>query len=927
MTGRIATLLLLAFILTSFRSPAPADDNDTSEPAYSERYEELMSRIETLRMRVRYDGALALAETLYAEQMARPDARPDERGDAARLVTTLKSVVRLPPERRFEMAIHDSLLWVADSLHQVKDYAAALPILLDLKSTRERYLGPRDCETIDAVQFCAVTLDYLLRFDEAEVLYRRSLADSRRVLEPGHPLLVTRSFDFASFYRVRFRYREASLLFDEALRLAKTIRDPKSKDLAYDLEQYGGFRLEVGDLAGAREAFQEAMGIFESNEDEPNVIRGKSHLAKVCVRQGDLYQASELLGEALTYYEAADPRSIKMAGTLHQLALVSYEQGNFSDAQAMLERSLSIKRERNADPVSLATTVELLGSTLMNQGRLKEAESYISEAIVLWTQVHGENSLPVMASFEALATVRFHENRNSETETLLVRAAAIYDSVRMDVSSGTDRAVFRASPYEKIAAIRLLNGDDERAWPAVESHLARTLKDEVFGGDSDAFGASMLASVQESIRPKEAIVGWVDAVVLLGASARRSAAGFTRELPVWAYCVRDRGPVTWTKLKPSTDRDLIAALRDLKTRLTNSAAMMSDSDLPWADRLRPVLTDVESIAHLTVIPSGDMLGVPVEALLINQNGTRLGERIEVSYAPSATVLAWLRRSRDEHRNGECRACLSLGDPPFNEEQSREMRIGGVECAEGKPLHAAAPDAGTDQMVSDPLDARLRGADPDALNQLRRLRWTRCEARDVAEFCGSVSMLLLGEDASEARIRGLVADGSMSKYCIVHIATHGLVDEERPERSALVISQVGLPDPVETKLAGSLPDGRITVEEIDSTWKLDAGLVALSACSSGLGRPAVGEGYLGFSQALLKAGANCVLVSLWKVDDQATATLMQRFYDNWLGRGDVRSHHPKTKAQALQEAKAWLRSDTPYRHPFFWAGFVLIGDAR
>ena len=82
---------------------------------------------------------------------------------------------------------------------------------------------------------------------------------------------------------------------------------------------------------------------------------------------------------------------------------------------------------------------------------------------------------------------------------------------------------------------------------------------------------------------------------------------------------------------------------------------------------------------------------------------------------------------------------------------------------------------------------------------------------------------------------------------------------------------------------SAPDGQITAEQIVRTWDLDADLVVLSACESGLGRYAGGEGYLGFAQALFVKGARSLVLSQWKVDDKATALLMTRFYQNLLGK--------------------------------------------
>jgi CHAT domain-containing protein len=198
---------------------------------------------------------------------------------------------------------------------------------------------------------------------------------------------------------------------------------------------------------------------------------------------------------------------------------------------------------------------------------------------------------------------------------------------------------------------------------------------------------------------------------------------------------------------------------------------------------------------------------------------------------------------------------------------------------------------------------------------------------------------------------------------VHLATHGLLDRETPLRSALILSRDQLPDP-DQQLAKGLPlyDGKLTAAEVLRDWHLDADLVTLSACQTALGKYEVGESFVGFPQALLLAGARSVCVSLWNVNDTATALLMSRFYQNLLGAREGLKD-PLTKAEALAEAKAWLRrlprsealklaaqvtggvergkgrpalpqtpavpetdrDEPPYAHPYYWAAFVLVGD--
>src|SRR5262249_17947057 len=177
--------------------------------------------------------------------------------------------------------------------------------------------------------------------------------------------------------------------------------------------------------------------------------------------------------------------------------------------------------------------------------------------------------------------------------------------------------------------------------------------------------------------------------------------------------------------------------------------------------------------------------------------------------------------------------------------------------------------------------------------------------------------------------------------------HGVIDAEDPRRSALLLAQDGLPIPLEQAQAGKrVYEGRLTVADILADWQLDAELVTFSGCQTALGREGGGDGFVGFTQALLLAGARSLVVSLWHVEDTATALLMVRFYENWLKRGQA-------KAEALREAKAWLRglsaeeagraaaqlprggvlvplppggaAGKPVAHPRYRAALGLVGD--
>jgi CHAT domain-containing protein len=279
----------------------------------------------------------------------------------------------------------------------------------------------------------------------------------------------------------------------------------------------------------------------------------------------------------------------------------------------------------------------------------------------------------------------------------------------------------------------------------------------------------------------------------------------------------------------------------------------------------------------------------------------------------------------------------------------------------------APAALAERRKTDRMLASLRGGD------WKELPGTRVELARLATLFGGRATLLAGSEASEQRLEGLRAAGRLQGFRYLHFATHGQANDEKAFESALILAQDDLPKDPAAAAAGATDakaqfiDGRLTAAEVLEGWTLDAELVTLSACESGLGRKGGGDGLLGFAQAFLHAGSRAVCLSLWKVDDAATALLMDRFYHNLLGRRPGLDR-PLPKAAALAEAKRWLRGlaadnaskltaeltdgvarakgqpaltlaapdgepgaagtdpgGRPFAHPRYWAAFVLIGD--
>lgn len=288
---------------------------------------------------------------------------------------------------------------------------------------------------------------------------------------------------------------------------------------------------------------------------------------------------------------------------------------------------------------------------------------------------------------------------------------------------------------------------------------------------------------------------------------------------------------------------------------------------------------IEPGQRLIVVPDGLLHYLPFEALIHNRHF--LVEDHEISYLPSASMLAHLQDSRGEAGTGDRMELLALGDPIFGP----ELKVSVAKKSRNGPIDVIR---------------HARGSHGFRLPPLPR---TRDEVQYIAGlFSPDRTRLYLGEDSTEDAVKR----ESLRRYRRLHFATHSLIDETSPSRSAVVLTLDSDPD----------EDGFLEVSEI-SELDLDCDLVVLSACQTGRGQLLSGEGIVGLSRAFLYAGARAVAVSLWNVSDISTGQLMKSFYRHLAaGIGN---------AAALRETKLqMLKSDKETRHPYYWASFVIVG---
>jgi CHAT domain-containing protein len=340
----------------------------------------------------------------------------------------------------------------------------------------------------------------------------------------------------------------------------------------------------------------------------------------------------------------------------------------------------------------------------------------------------------------------------------------------------------------------------------------------------------------------------------------------------------------------------------------NVAAFVAASNALYKAVLEPAAGLIGE-KRLLIVADGALNYIPFEALVKTTDGadyaslSYLIKTNEVVYAPSASVVAAIRQGSSPPSG---KKVLVVADPIFS---ANDPRLKGNTAIQGTG-EARGLGLGLESAVSDVTggsEGPGSAGNLPASFQLARLSGTRTEADEIAKIAksgGGQADVWTDLNASEENVR----TRDVTNYRVIHIATHGLLDAERPQFTGVVLSLVG----------NKTGDGFLRTDEIFNL-KMGAPLVMLSACETGLGKEKRGEGVIGLTRAFMYAGAPTVGVTLWSVADKSTADLMTDFYKRLL------APERRSPSSAMRDAQVAMISGKKYSAPFYWAPFVIVGE--
>jgi CHAT domain-containing protein/uncharacterized protein HemY len=774
--------------------------------------------------------------------------------------------------------------------------------------------------------------------DLAMEYMRKSLATSQAIPDPS--LISIAQNTIGNIYFGKGNYRLAMEFYQKSLKLKEEVNDAlgisntlsnigriyyrqseyakalqylnqslERKRLLGDKPGIGGVLINLGliyrdqgDYLKAAGYFQESLRIGKEIRSLETVSESLNNLGTVYYEQGDPEKALETLKEGLSLREGAQNKK-GLSSSLGNLGFYYLQQGHPEEALKAAERAYAIdKASGNLD--DLWYSLALKGHIYNSLGKSSEARRDFAEAVeiieTLRTQAAGELAnqqnfmLKKISPYHQLTELLVQEKEVEKALYYAERSKAglllnILQSGKVHITKAMSEAEKEqeqglkdevASLTNQLERERLRPKPDEARLANLQEQLKKSLAAQ------QTFQAGLYARHPELKvrRGQPPAFNLTQAAGLLtdNRTALLEYAVTTNRVYLFVLTknARQPGPTLKVYEVPASSQEIGKAVQDFRDLLASHNLVFRPAATKLYELLiKPALSDLQGKSRLVIVPDQALWELPFQALQAG-DGRYLIEHFAISYAPSLAVLSAMTRMRDRQAADRRAAnLLAFANPLMKGEEGLPESGGG------------ALPAGEGHYFS-PL--------PETESEVKLLK---------ALYGRQHSTIYTGANASEERLKGEAA-----AYRILHLATHGLLNNASPMYSQLVLSQA--------KTSGK-EDGFLEAWEI-AQLDLRSDLVVLSACETARGRLSAGEGVIGLTWSFFVAGSSATLVSQWKVDETSTADLMVEFHRHLqsANRGQ-----PLAKAEALQKATLKVLQTAQYRHPFYWAAFVLIGDKQ
>jgi CHAT domain-containing protein/tetratricopeptide (TPR) repeat protein len=765
------------------------------------------------------------------------------------------------------------------------------------------------------------------RYAEASTALVRALGLLQK--RPESSYLVTLEYSLGSLYEKTGGPLEAERLFRHALDVLKRLPGSHVRDTAIITSALAHNLQRRGDLKGAEELARRSLTLTEGDPqlDRADLVPALSNLASILKDKGDYGQAEAFSRRALDVTKAAPrPDELTVAGCMTNLAVILAARGRFAEAQEQALSALERYGHAKYSGAEAVAALEALVYAFWGQGDMEEAIRFqtlvaqgqeLAMAPILRVGTQAQKAQYVSSSRARLDTVVSMHLRSAPNNPQAARAALTavltFKGRALDASASgvrqllaQDNEVIRSRFVRMLEERRKLASYTLRIPPALRSKpeyrkqelemrmqidvIERTLNERM-GATDGAPTVLTVDRVAAALTPGSALI---ELCVFWPIDPRKPAGPKLDEARYAAYVLLPDADVRAIDLGPVTAIDALVA-RARTALSTDGGLYQAPARALYATLIRPLLPLLKGATELFVDPDGQLNLLPMAALLDEHDQFLLRSHRFTYLTTGRDLLQFAQR--DAPRSG--------------------------------PVVYAAPqfDASNDSPVVNGSDRAP--SSPSAL-RFEPLVGTMEEARVLSDILKlPPDAVHTGSAASEDSLVNLHGPS------ILHLATHGfllgsasagardtrgaeLVDAQTVAKKAgdpfddpLLWSGIALAGA--NRQGGKLDDGVVTALELTGMDLRGTQLVTLSACETGLGSVRAGDGVYGLRRALVLAGSEAQLTTLWKVADTETAQLMADYYRR-LARGEGRS-------EALRSAQVALLG----KHPFYWAAFTISGD--
>ncbi|HEY6803628.1 MAG TPA: CHAT domain-containing tetratricopeptide repeat protein [Pyrinomonadaceae bacterium] len=726
-------------------------------------------------------------------------------------------------------------------------------------------IGNRDAEAVGAYYLGRVWRD-LRDYPRALEFYQTSLTLSRQIGKVRFTMMAL--MDIATVYVQQGRLDDAARLFNQTLTHYQEISDLRREAIVR--QRIGELYRAKAQTALAVREYERSLDLFQQIKDPQGQAESLFWLASLLEEGGNLDQAIERSRESIKIIEAQRARVVGS----------NWRSNYFASVHRYFELQVDILMQLDKNKPGQGYAALALQASERARARsllelLQQTHSEIPTGVdpaLLERERQLRQQLSTMGDYQ-LRTLN-GLNRKVEGADIELRIRNLnteYDIVQAEIKA-------QSPAYSQLSEPSILDLQQ------IQAELAQdrdTVLLEFMLGD--------LHSYAWLVTPTELIVKELPGRRVLEDLARYVYQGFSarQQQP-------DESPAKYYERYTAAEQGFCSSASSLSQILLG----------PFSSVLNQ--------KRLLIVADGELLYIPFDALpRLTENGSAtpcqldangpdyepLLTAMQVVHLPSFSSLASLRQLHSS--SGTDRDLAVWADPVFEPDDPR-IAVYLRKSPQEQPKQTAS----NDDMTTLPKDAMALNSGPPPT----RLLSSAEEARGVMRFSAAGASLLMTGFAAN---RESALNSNLRNYRILHFATHSTINSRYPSLSGLLLSTVSE--------SGQTQNGLLQLNDIYG-MKLNADLVVLSGCKTGLGENLSGEGLIGLTQGFLYAGSRSVVVSLWSVQDKKTEALMAEFYEAML-KDDL------APADALHRAKLKLYHQESSRHPFYWSAFVIQGEYR